>query len=105
MRHYSGVVVTTEFVLPELGNFLAGSRHRSRYRPFIQRLREGNDTRIVPASSELLDRGLGLFSQRGDKSWSMTDCTSFVVTHEDGLTDAVTADHHFEQAGFTTLLK
>ncbi len=40
-----------------------------------------------------------------DKDWSLTDCISFVVMHERGITEALTADHHFEQAGFVALLK
>lgn len=37
--------------------------------------------------------------------WSLTDCISFEVMGEFGLTEALTADHHFEQAGFRALLK
>ena len=32
-------------------------------------------------------------------------CISFVVMNERGITDALTSDHHFEQAGFQILLK
>jgi predicted nucleic acid-binding protein len=46
-----------------------------------------------------------LYSQRPDKEWTLTDCISFVVMHEENLTGALTEDHHFEQAGFTALLK
>ncbi len=42
---------------------------------------------------------------RPDKDWSLTDCISFVVMEEHGITDALTGDHHFEQAGFRALLK
>ena len=42
--------------------------------------------------------------QRLDKDWSLTDCISFIVMRRRGLTDALTSDHHFEQAGFTILL-
>jgi predicted nucleic acid-binding protein len=35
----------------------------------------------------------------------VTDCISFLVMKEQGLTDALTSDHHFEQAGFNVLLK
>jgi predicted nucleic acid-binding protein len=45
------------------------------------------------------------FSVRPDKEWSLTDCISFVVMNERGITDALTSDHHFEQAGFQILLK
>ena len=39
-----------------------------------------------------------------DKEWPLTDCISFVVMQEQGLSEALTADHHFLQAGFKTLL-
>ncbi|MEZ6110800.1 MAG: hypothetical protein R3C99_07290 [Pirellulaceae bacterium] len=38
-----------------------------------------------------------------DKAWSLADCLSFVQKQE-GLTDALTADHHFVQAGFRALM-
>jgi uncharacterized protein len=47
----------------------------------------------------------GLRSQaRPDKDWFLTDCISFVVMQDEGLTDALTADGHYEQAGFKALL-
>jgi predicted nucleic acid-binding protein len=44
-------------------------------------------------------------NERPDKTWGFTDCISFVVMREEGLTDAVTADVHFVQAGFRALLR
>jgi len=46
-----------------------------------------------------------LFARRQDKHWSLTDCISFVVMRQRGLTHALAADHHFHQAGFNVLLK
>jgi uncharacterized protein len=46
-----------------------------------------------------------LYERRPDKSWSLTDCISFVVMQRDGISEALTGDHHFEQAGFVRLLK
>jgi uncharacterized protein len=40
-----------------------------------------------------------------DKSWSFTDCGSFLIMHDEGLTSALTHDRHFEQAGFRALLR
>ena len=49
--------------------------------------------------------GFDLYSSRLDKAWSLTDCISFAVMTERGLSDALTADHHFEQAGFRAVFK
>jgi predicted nucleic acid-binding protein len=46
-----------------------------------------------------------LWSSRRDKAWTLVDCASFAVMWEQGLTEAITSDHHFEQAGFVRLLK
>ena len=51
------------------------------------------------------ERGMLLYARRGDKDWSMTDCISFEIMKDRGLREALTADHHFEQAGFNILLK
>ena len=64
-----------------------------------------DQTTILPFSEDSFDWGRILFAARKDKDWSLTDCISFVVMQEHGITDALTADHHFEQAGFVALLK
>ena len=66
-----------------------------------------NDRRvtIVPAAQDLFEQGVDLFANRPDKDWSLTDCISFIVMQEYGLTEALTADHHFEQAGFKILIE
>jgi predicted nucleic acid-binding protein len=45
-----------------------------------------------------------LYSSRADKEWGVVDCFSFELMRIRGVTQALTADHHFEQAGFTALL-
>lgn len=60
---------------------------------------------IVQASSPLLDQGLRFFERHSDKRWSFTDCTTFVAMRERGLTEALTSDRDFEQAGFSALLR
>lgn len=40
------------------------------------------------------------FFEWRDKDFSLTDCTSFVVMKELGLTRALTTGHRFSQAGF-----
>jgi len=60
--------------------------------------------RVVRATTELIERGKELYRRRPDKEWPLTDCISFVVMQDEGLTEALTGDHHFEQAGFKALL-
>jgi hypothetical protein len=89
----------------EVADALAESESRPRVRDFILHLRGSPGCEVTPASRDLLDRGLDIYHQRADKQWTLTDCTSFVVMRERGLSEALTAEHHFEQAGFTALLK
>ena len=51
------------------------------------------------------ERGLALYRARPDKAWSLIDCISFMVMTERGITEALTGDHHFEQAGFRAPLR
>jgi len=59
---------------------------------------------VVHVDEELIQRGLEMFKARNDKDWSLTDCISFVVMKEKGITMALTSDHHFQQAGFEKLM-
>jgi predicted nucleic acid-binding protein len=63
------------------------------------------DARIIGPSEELFSRGVELYRQRPDKEWSLTDCLSFVVMGDERISEALTGDHHFEQAGFRVLLR
>jgi predicted nucleic acid-binding protein len=105
LTEWSTPFVTTTWVLTEFGNFLCETANRRLFAPFVKQLRLAPLGKITPESDELFDRGLDLYSRRRDKEWSMTDCISFVVMKEEGITQALSADHHFRQAGFTILLK
>jgi uncharacterized protein len=96
--------VTTGWVLLELANAMSRSRLRARCHDFIRRLQGSEQNRIISLSDALQSRGLDLFGERPDKAWSLTDCISFVVMADEGLTEALTGDRHFEQAGYRALL-
>jgi len=59
----------------------------------------------VIITPELLEKSYQLYCFRADKEWGLTDCTSFVVMETVRMNRAFTADRHFEQAGFSILLK
>jgi predicted nucleic acid-binding protein len=98
-------VLTTEAVLVEVGNALASAQSRQFAARYIASVRHTPTFEVVYASRDLLDRGLALYRERQDKSWSLTDCISFVVMREQGLRDALAADRDFQQAGFNALLR
>ena len=103
-RRPNAHAVTTEYVLLELGNALSRAADRPLFVAFEAALRASPTTVIVPAGPDLWGRAVALYASRPDKDWSLTDCTSFVVMAGRQLTDALTADHHFAQAGFAPLL-
>ena len=103
---YTERTLTTGWVLTELADGWAQPvAHRKFFPQLFAELRAGTDTEIVPMTDQLLQDGIDLYDQRPDKEWSLTDCISFVVMTREGITEALTGDHHFEQAGFVALLK
>jgi len=102
---FRGRVVTTSYVVMELGNALSRAEHRASFVALIRQLRGDPDTIIVPASDDLFNQGLDLFTHRVDKDWSLTDCISFEVMNQRRIAEALTEDHHFTQAGFRALLR
>ena len=97
-------VVTTEYVLIEEANFFKRPGDRGKFIQFEKRLRLDDTVTLVDSSPGLFQNGLSLFAQRGDKEWSLVDCISMQLMAELGLTDVLTADEHFRQAGFNALL-
>jgi len=102
---FEGDIVTSAWVLVEVANALADCERGNEARRYVQRLFTAREFQVEEASQSLLQRGLSLYLNRPDKRWSLTDCISFVVMQEHGLTEALTEDRHFEQAGFKALLK
>jgi hypothetical protein len=97
-------VVTTAWVLLEVGDALCRGKDREVFSLLIEDLAKDSDTIVLAANQELFEKAVNLFKSRPDKEWSLTDCTSFVVMQDHGLTDALTSDHHFQQAGIIALL-
>lgn len=96
MAHSRDAVVTTFWVLIELGNYLAGSTIRRRFVPFVRDLAREPRMRIVRPSGRFADEAFEAYDTRADKAWSVTDCLSFVVMRKQRLREALSTDHHFE---------
>lgn len=98
-------LITTRAVVLEIGNALSKQRYRQAAVKLLHALEADSQVEIIPVSEDLFQRGFHLYRTRPDKEWGVTDCISFVVMEEQGLTESLTSDEHFQQAGFTALLR
>lgn len=94
-------IITTEAILVELGNGLSKLKWREIAHKWITSIK-GSKTifRVIPITTELLNKAISIYGERLDKEWGLTDCISFIVMKDLNLTNALTTDHHFEQAGY-----
>lgn len=102
---YRGAMVTTWGVLLEIADGLSRKSNREKAAGILTLILNDSATTVVPLDESRIDRGFRLYQARLDKDWSLTDCVSFEVMTELELTEALTGDHHFEQAGFRALLR
>ena len=98
-------LVTTQAVVLEIGNSLSKRNHRQAAVQLITSLQADPTVEIVPFDDNLFDKSFALFRGRADKEWSLTDCMSFVLMEARMISDALTPDEHFTQAGFNALMR
>ena len=98
-------IITTTWVMVEVADAFHLPPKRRWAHHFLERSATETNTQIILAHRYWFDRGMTLHGARPDKDWSLTDWISFAVMAELRLTDALTGDHHFEQAGFRALLR
>lgn len=100
-------VVTTDEVLAEVLNFFSGHGQHMRAAAVqvVEGLQKDSRVTVVEQSRTTFDGGLGRYKRDGDKKYSLVDCVSFELMTRDSMADALTNDHHFEQAGFVAMLK
>lgn len=60
---------------------------------------------MLENSLALTRRALDLYKNRPDKHRSLTDCVSFLIMEEQQIQNALTSDHHFQQAGYRAMLR
>ena len=100
-------LVTSDMVLVEVLNAFAerGEHIRQTAAEAIQAITDDAGTEVVPQTRHLFQKAYELYRQRLDKGWSLTDCASFIIMDERGITGALTYDAHFGQNGYTALLR
>lgn len=94
---------TTEAILTEIGNAFSSSK-RTDASNFITSCYCSEKFKVVTVTNVLFKKAVSLYRSRDDKEWGLTDCISFIVMQENGLSAAMTTDRHFRQAGFIPLM-
>ena len=106
-RFSAAIIVTTEMVLTELLNHASGGGRQKR-RLAAEAVREwmaDANIEVVPQTSNQFQAALERYLTRLDHSWSVVDCASFIVMETRQIQEALAFDRHFEQAGFTALMR
>jgi len=98
-------LITTRAVMLEIGNALSRLRYRPAAVRILGALEHDADVDIVVLFEPLYARAMQLYRERPDKEWGLTDRISFLVMRERGIHRALTADEHFQQAGFRAILR
>lgn len=93
-------------VLTEVLNAFAGKGEslRKAAAEMVNRIRTNPSAEVVPMTSSAFHDAFERYQSRTDKTWGLTDCTSFLIMEQQGIREALSADHDFEQAGFKALL-
>lgn len=97
-------IVTTDAILLEIGNALSRNFKRESVE-IIEHFLTSDDVKVIHIHPPLFRKAFDLYKSHSDKLWGLIDCVSFVVMKELAITDALSADKHFEQAGFNILMR
>jgi predicted nucleic acid-binding protein len=99
-------IVTTDGVLTEfLAALRKGEHMRRQAAKMVHAILENPNVKVIPQTRDSFLKGLEFYENRSDKEYSLTDCISMNVMKTESLIEALTNDHHFEQEGFTVLIR
>ena len=96
-------LVTTSYVLDEVVTFLNNRNQHSKAVRIGNNLLTASPIQMIHVDEVLFHEGWRYFQQHHDKTFSLTDCISFVLMKRLEIVEALTFDKHFEQAGFVKL--
>jgi predicted nucleic acid-binding protein len=105
-RRQNYLMVTTNYIVLELVALLNSPLRVTRPQIFqyIDAIQSASYLQLVRVDQQIENAAWQLLKQRLDKNWSLVDATSFIIMQQLGITNALTSDHHFNQAGFIRLL-
>jgi uncharacterized protein len=97
------LLLTTTYVLAELAALLVARSGHDLAAVVGNIIRSTRSIHLAHPDVAEESRAWRLFLERADKTYSLTDCLSFVTMRRLGLDTALATDHHFRQEGFVVL--
>jgi predicted nucleic acid-binding protein len=95
-----GVLVTTDYVIDETLTLIRLRIGLEAAESWWEQCVQSARLRREAIDDLRADKARSLFFRLRDKTLSFTDCTSFVVMRELGVSSVLTLDHHFAQMRF-----
>ena len=100
------LIVTTDEVLTEFLAALSSGKHmRKQAAKMVRLILDNPNVKVIPQTRDSFLKGLTFYENRNDKEYSLIDCISMNVMSTESLLEVLTNDHHFEQEGYTVLIK
>lgn len=97
------ILVTTDYVMDETLTLIRMRLGLSAAKAWWELVESSSRLRWEWVGIERAEKARKAFFRFRDKSYSFTDCTSFVVMQELALKEALATDRHFRQMGFRVL--
>lgn len=92
-------LITTSYILDETLTLIRSRLGIPASIDFSKKIRRSQIVKVLSVSKEVEEKALELFEKYDDKTFSFTDCVSFVVMREKSIQEAFTFDEHFVQMG------
>lgn len=109
LKHWQSLIpslpplVITSYVFDEVVTFFNSRNRHAKAVEVGSRLISSPSVQLVHVDEALFYEAWQYFKQHADKSYSLTDCISFVVMGRLGIRTALAFDRHFVQAEFEKL--
>jgi uncharacterized protein len=96
--------VTSDYVLDETATLLRARGYGRLIAPYFESVFASQSLRVEWMDPERFDDARRYFLKHQDQDWSFTDCFSFCLMRSLYISDALTKDKNFRQAGLNPLL-
>ena len=97
------MLVTTTYIFDEVVTLFNSRNLHYKAVEVGNQLLESHEIELINIDQNLFNQGWQYFQKYQDKSYSLTDCLSFIIMKQRNIVTALTLDNHFLQAGFQML--